>query len=95
MENNKIKFDVLNKEEADIVRAVIDDEFSSIGDVDDRVSYWQSALKETVKRKSIHLKLQERDVQKIRAIAYEQGVPYQTLIGSIIHQYAKNNARAK
>jgi hypothetical protein len=32
MENNKIKFDVLDKEEAGIVRAVIDDEFSSIGD---------------------------------------------------------------
>jgi uncharacterized lipoprotein YehR (DUF1307 family) len=57
MENNKIKFDVLNKEEADIVRAVIDDKFSSIEDVDDKVSYWQSALKEIVKRKPIHLKL--------------------------------------
>jgi len=48
-----------------------------------------------MKIKSIHLKLQERDVQKIRAITYEQGIPYQTLIGSIINQYAKNNARAK
>jgi len=95
MENNKIKFDVLDKEEAGIVEAAVGGEFSSIGGVDDRVSYWQSALKETTKRKSIHLKLQERDVQKIRAIAYEQGVPYQTLIGSIIHQYAKNNARVK
>jgi predicted DNA binding CopG/RHH family protein len=90
MENNKMKFDVLNKEEADIVKAVENEEFSAVGDIEDRADYWQAAVKETIKRKSIHLKLQERDVQKIRAIAYEQGIPYQTLIGSIIHQYAKN-----
>lgn len=90
MENNKIKFDTLDKEEAAIVEAIVGGEFSSAGDPDNRVVYWQSALKETMKRKSIHLKLQERDVQKIRAIAYEQGIPYQTLIDSIIHQYAKN-----
>ncbi len=57
MENNKIKFDVLNKEEADIVEAVVGGEFSSAGEFDNRVVYWQSALKETVKRKPIHLKL--------------------------------------
>jgi len=90
MANNKIKFDALNKEETDIVEAVESGEFVPVGDIKDRVDYWQSAVKETIKRKSIHLKLQERDVQKIRAIAYEQGIPYQTLIGSIIHQYAKN-----
>lgn len=93
MEKNKIKFDTLDKEETDIVEAAIAGEFSLIGDVADRTIYWQSALKETVKRKSIHLKLQERDLQKIRAIAYEKGIPYQTLIGSIIHQYAKSNTR--
>jgi len=91
MGNNKMKFDSLSKEEADIVSAVENKEFSPIGNIEDRVDYWQAAVKETIKRKSIHLKLQERDVQKIRAIAYEQGIPYQTLIGSIIHQYAKNS----
>ena len=90
MEDNKMKFDSLNKEELSVVEAVENGEFSPVGDIQDRVDYWQSAVKETIKRKSIHLKLQERDVQKIRAIAYEQGIPYQTLIGSIIHQYAKN-----
>ncbi len=86
-----MKFDSLSKEEADIVSAVENEEFSPVTDIEGRADYWQTAAKETIKRKSIHLKLQERDVQKIRAIAYEQGIPYQTLIGSIIHQYAKNS----
>jgi len=51
MENNKIKFDTLDKEEAAIVEAVVGGEFSSAGDADNRVVYWQSALKETMKRK--------------------------------------------
>ena len=91
MKNNKLKFDTLDNYESEIVQSVENGEFSSEENLDKRVDYWQAALKETTKRKSIHLKLQERDIQKIRAIAYEKGIPYQTLIGSIIHQYAKNS----
>jgi len=91
MKNNKLKFDTLDNYESEIVQSVENREFSSIEDSEERVDYWQAAVKETIKRKSIHLKLQERDIQKIRAIAYEKGIPYQTLIGSIIHQYAKNS----
>ena len=64
MEDNKMKFDSLNKEELSVVEAFENGEFSPVGDIEDRVDYWQSAVKETIKRKSIHLKLQERDVQK-------------------------------
>ncbi len=91
MENDNLEFDALSQEETSIVDAAQQGGFSAIGDTKDRAKYWKSAVKETIKRKSIHLKLQERDIQKIRAIAYEKGIPYQTLIGSIIHQYAKNN----
>jgi len=91
MENNKLKFDALDSYESDIVQSVENGEFFSEDNLDKRVDYWQAAVKETTKRKSIHLKLQERDIQKIRSIAYEKGIPYQTLIGSIIHQYAKNS----
>ena len=85
---DRLSFD---KAEKDIVQAVENKEFSPVGNAKDRIDYWQASVKETIKRKSVHLKLQERDVQKIRAIAYEKGMPYQTLIGSIIHQYAKNS----
>lgn len=91
MEKHKMKFDSLDKKEQDIVKSVENQEFSQVGALQDRVDYWQESVQQTVKRKSIHLKLQERDVQKIRSIAYEKGVPYQTLIGSILHQYAKNS----
>ncbi|SMN11656.1 hypothetical protein SPBRAN_1942 [uncultured Candidatus Thioglobus sp.] len=90
MQNKQMKFDSLDKEEQAIVKAVENQEFSKIGEIEGQVNDWQASVKETIERKSIHLKLQARDVQKIRAIAYEKGIPYQTLIGSILHQYAKN-----
>ncbi|SMN01492.1 hypothetical protein SPONN_2534 [uncultured Candidatus Thioglobus sp.] len=91
MQNKQMKFDSLDKEEQAIVKAVENQEFSQVGEIDDKVNAWQASVKQTIERKSIHLKLQARDVQKIRAIAYEKGVPYQTLIGSILHQYAKKS----
>lgn len=84
MEN---KFDALNEEEQLIANMIANDEFIT-NDTDE--NFWKNAVRETTKRKSVHLKLQEKDVQKIRTIAYKKGIPYQTLIGSIIHQYAQS-----
>jgi predicted DNA binding CopG/RHH family protein len=86
---NNEKFDILDDDESKIVQMIENNEFIAAENIEDRTSFWQNAVKETTKRKSIHLKIQERDIQKIRTIAYKKGIPYQTLIGSIIHQYAQ------
>ncbi len=39
------------------------------------------------KKKLYSLRLDEYDMQKLKQIAKEQGLPYQTLISSIIHKY--------
>ncbi len=44
--------------------------------------------KQKMKRKTYSFRLNENDMIKIRSIAEIQGIPYQTLVGSIIHQYA-------
>lgn len=84
---NKQKFDILDDEESKIVDMIENNQFIAN---EETTQFWQQAVKDTIKKKSVHLKLQERDVQKIRTIAYKKGIPYQTLIGSIIHQYAQN-----
>ena len=44
----------------------------------------------TQKRKEarVNLRLNSEDVAKIRAKALREGIPYQTLIASVIHKYA-------
>jgi len=40
------------------------------------------------KKKSLNIRLFEDDIEKIKVIAFEQGLPYQTLISSMIHKLA-------
>ena len=47
------------------------------------------AAKETMKKnKNINIRISENDLQSIKLLAAKEGMPYQTLIGSIIHKYA-------
>jgi len=42
------------------------------------------------KRKVINIRPLEADVAKIKSKAYSLWIPYQTLINSVIHQFANN-----
>jgi predicted DNA binding CopG/RHH family protein len=37
--------------------------------------------------RNINIRLSERDLLKLKAKALEKGIPYQTLVASILHQY--------
>jgi predicted DNA binding CopG/RHH family protein len=47
------------------------------------------------KRKSISLRLLENDLEKIKTEAIKVGLPYQTLISSIVHQYVNGQFSGK
>ena len=40
------------------------------------------------KNKNINIRISENDLQSIKLLAAKEGMPYQTLIGSLIHKYA-------
>nr|VFJ47840.1 MAG: hypothetical protein BECKDK2373C_GA0170839_101941 [Candidatus Kentron sp. DK]VFJ56768.1 MAG: hypothetical protein BECKDK2373B_GA0170837_10616 [Candidatus Kentron sp. DK] len=63
-------------------------EFEPDPDLDERKAEWRQALRNTVKRKPVTLRLQEQDIRRIKSMAYKKGIPYQTLISSIVHEYA-------
>lgn len=45
------------------------------------------------KTKNINIRISNGDLQKIKAKAVEQGLPYQTLIGSLLHQHFAGTSR--
>ena len=49
----------------------------------------------TSKRKPISLRLLASDLESIKTEAIKEGIPYQTLIGSILHKYIKGNLVSK
>jgi predicted DNA binding CopG/RHH family protein len=44
-------------------------------------------LKRSSKRKVITLRLNDNDLEKIKSLATNEGIPYQTLISSVLHKY--------
>jgi len=59
-----------------------------------------SALREAaratfVKDRRVNIRLSAADLMDIQAKAYEQGIPYQTLISSIIHKYLNGSLNPK
>ena len=50
----------------------------------------ESILKHVRKNKSISLRIQNHDLNKLKEKAESEGIPYQTLIGSILHKYITN-----
>ncbi len=51
---------------------------------------WKDVLDNTLKKRAITLRLQERDIRRLKSQARELGLPYQTYISSMLHQLANN-----
>ncbi len=50
----------------------------------------ESIIEKSSKKKIITLRLNENDLDQIKATAKNEGIPYQTLISSILHKYINN-----
>ena len=84
----------MDKEEKKILEDFEAGEFKRVkGGKKARARYQQYARQTLSKPRTINIRLSERDLQKIRALAAEKGLPYQTLISSILHQYSSRRVR--
>ncbi|MCL4385160.1 MAG: antitoxin [Cyanobacteria bacterium] len=50
----------------------------------------EKILEKSSKKRVITLRLNDRDLHQIQSIAVSEGIPYQTLISSILHKYINN-----
>ena len=48
-----------------------------------------------IKSRRVNIRLSAADLMDIQARAYEEGVPYQTLIASVLHKYVSGRLREK
>ena len=47
----------------------------------------ESIINAANKTKNINIRISEYDIEKVKQRSAEEGIPYQTLISSIIHKY--------
>jgi predicted DNA binding CopG/RHH family protein len=77
----------LDREEKELLESFEKGEWHSVGDPN-RLAEIRSYAKTTLaKDKRISLRLSSLDLDSIQSKAIEEGIPYQTLISSIIHKY--------
>ncbi|WP_089725148.1 hypothetical protein [Candidatus Thiosymbion oneisti] len=83
----------LDKYEKDILAAYEADEFVSVMTPERKKEIQQIAENTFRKDKRINIYISNRDLVAIQKRALEEGIPYQTLVSSIIHKYVSGSWR--
>ena len=78
----------INNEEQEFIESLERDEWEPLEDIES----WKNLLSKTAtntltKDQRMNIRLTKNDLDGIKLKAIEEGIPYQTLIASIIHKY--------
>lgn len=86
-----MKYFDLNKEEQQIIKDFDEKELVSIATAKEKANYQRYAAETLNKTKNINIRLSEKDLQKLKVKAIETGIPYQTLVSSVLHRFASKD----
>jgi len=91
MNNNPFKNTSLTPEEKQILQAAETNPLQEVKDVSILKKLYKQYAKNTLnKLKNINIRLSSRDIEILKSKANESGMPYQTLVSSILHQYSND-----
>jgi predicted DNA binding CopG/RHH family protein len=83
----------LLREERELLEAVEKGEFVSVLTESRREQLEAIAGNTSRKNKRINIRISNRDLLAVQAKASQEGIPYQTLVSSIIHKYVSGSLR--
>jgi predicted DNA binding CopG/RHH family protein len=85
---NKKAFKPIDQEEKDLMNSIENDEWQTVQNISREKEKAVAAARNTLKKdKRINLRLTQKDYHQIQIKALEEGIPYQTLISSLVHKY--------
>lgn len=85
---------MFDNEELMILNALENDQLQRSVDVDEEIAFAKKATKDYLsKAKNVTIRLSVADVNEIKNRSFETGIPYQTIVSSLIHQYAIGKIR--
>lgn len=74
--------------------SIENDEWRSVREADERISYFQGVARATsLKDQRMNIRIAKRDLDGLKERALEEGIPYQTLVSSILHKYVTGRLR--
>lgn len=85
---NKKTLKPIDKEEKDLMASIESDDWQPVKNFDEEREKAIAAARNTLRKdKRIKLRLSQKDYHQIQIKAIEEGIPYQTLISSLVHKY--------
>ena len=76
------------KEEKELYNSIENGEWKTIENFSEvKESLEKAASKTSMKDYRMNIRISKRDVEALKTIALEDGIPYQTLVASILHKY--------
>ena len=84
----------LGDEERDIIESYRRGDFEPTPGIEAiKADHEQTANNTLTQKKALSIRLQVRDIGKIKDLARKDGIGYQTLISSIVHRYAEGTLK--
>ena len=78
----------LDKYEEEILQSFANNEWHEVENMNAEIEKHKQYAEETFKKnKRINIRLSQRDINLLKIKAMEEGIPYQTLMASILHKY--------
>ncbi|HKJ68297.1 MAG TPA: antitoxin [bacterium] len=78
----------LNEEEQELIESVEQGEWHSVGHLEEAIREAQGMASETTRKDArMNIRISGQDLRALKARALEEGLPYQTLVSSILHKY--------
>ena len=78
----------LTQEEKNLLESVEKGEWKRIPNFKQEASRYREAARATLRKdKRVNIRMAERDLVRFQKTAVHEGLPYQTLISSILHKY--------
>ena len=78
----------LDSQEKELLKSLESDEWNSVENLEDEIQIHQKIAKSTLKKdKRVNLRMSSKDLEAIKTYAVEEGLPYQTLMSSVLHKF--------
>ena len=81
----------MDKYEKEILDSFEKGEWNSVSNIEAKKKQYVGIARNTLlKNKRINIRISEKDLNALKIKSIEEGIPYQTLIASILHKYVHN-----
>lgn len=97
MSDKKRKSPSLNKEEQELLDSVEAGEWETVDNIEKEFALAKSTAQNTMRKDArVNIRISSTDLARLKQQAAYKGLPYQTFIASILHEFAAghfNNSR--